>query len=148
MYFVWGKPTEVFVVESRLAAHRLKNQYTRERQMLQRKVAFNENAGNLGRWWSAPKTTCEDFQSSAMKAFKRKKGCNRLLVGIGSQSPPYPLLCVGLSTSCDFSLATILFTGLLKGKLGRRSGHLFLLSLHFYFFERNKLGKVLCDHKI
>lgn len=140
------------VTNSDSAAHCSKiNTRRREREkemLVEKEVAFNENAGNLGRWWSAPKTTCEDFQSSAMKAFKRKKGCNRLLVGIGSQSPPYPLLCVGLSTSCDFSLATILFTGLLKGKLGRRSGHLFLLSLHFYFFERNKLGKVLCDHKI
>lgn len=115
--------------------------------MLVGKNCFYQNAGNLGRWWtqSAPKTTCEDFQSSAMKAFKRKKGCNRLLTDSES---PHPPLCAGLSTSCDFSLATTLFTGLLKGKLGRRSGHLFLLSLHFYFFERNKLGKVLCDHKI
>ena len=41
------------------AAHGLQNQYS---QMLERKGAFNQNAGNLGRWWTQhpPKTTSED----------------------------------------------------------------------------------------
>ena len=41
----------------------LQNQYS---QMVERKGAFNQNAGHLGRWWAQrpPKTTTKDSAQS------------------------------------------------------------------------------------
>ena len=56
------------------AAHCLQNQYS---QMVEKKVAFNQNAGNLGRRWTqhSPKNNLQRF-CLAMKTFKGKQGSN------------------------------------------------------------------------
>lgn len=47
------KTQPMIITESGPAVHPSKNQYLRERQMLiKRKGAFNQNPGNLGRWWA------------------------------------------------------------------------------------------------
>ena len=67
----------------------------------------------------------------------------------------YPLYS-GLSVSCDLFLECYLiqtlFTRLLKGKLGKRSGHVLITYSSYLLLlsvERaSKLGKVLCGQEI
>ena len=126
--------------------------------LVEKKVTFNQNAGNSGRWWTQrpPKNHLQKF-FLAMKAFKRKEGHD--LVNHWdrqSESLPSPTMC-RLVIPPDLSLDAILFTQcvlarLLKGKLGKRSGHLFITYSSFlllWSMERaNRLGEVWCDQKI
>ena len=73
----------VLMLQIRSGRLLLNNQYSRERQILtERKVAFNQNVGNWGRWWTqcccSPNTPQDCLQRfcSAMKVFKGKKGSN------------------------------------------------------------------------
>ena len=114
-----------------------------QRQLLEeRKVAFNQRVSDLGRRWTyvPPKPTLKIVLGH--EPFKGKRGSHlsqSLRQGPGP-SPPAThcmqasqLLVIFLQTLCSHSL----FTRLLKGKLGKRSGHL-LISLHFYFFDLQK----------
>ena len=101
----------------------------REQKLVERKAAFNQNNSNLGRCSIPPKTTSEN---SIMKALKGKREVISI-TEIEGQSRHHPPLSAGWSTSCDPPLDVILFTKLcsphlfrrlLKGKLGKRSGHL------------------------
>lgn len=67
-----GEASEVFVTESQPAAHCLKIS-AKERQILQRKVASNEDTDNLGKMVDpeCPKTYLENFSSCDFKKGKR-----------------------------------------------------------------------------
>ena len=80
---------------------------------------------------------------------------SQLIIGVGGQSHYHPPLCVGLSTPYDLSLDAILstqFERLLKGKLGKRSGQLFITYSSFLLLlsteSISRLGKISCDQKI
>ena len=120
--------------------------------LVERKVAFNPKAINLGRRWTqCPQNHLQRF-CSAMKVFKGKKGSNfseSLRREVRSVVIPRcmqacQLLVIFLHIlSCSHTL----FARLLKGKLGKRSGHLLITCSLFLLWstERNKrLGKVLC----
>ena len=148
-----------FVIKLGPAACHLQNQYSQ--MLVERKDAFNQNAGNLGRWWTQRphKTTSQD----SAQPWKLLKG-NREVISVnhwnrGSELSPLPTacrLCAGLLTPCDLSLDALLFTSLfmrlLKGKLGKRSGLLLITYSSFlllWYMERtNKLDKIMCDQKI
>ena len=67
------KKFDPHVTESGPNARLLQNQYSQV--LIKRKVAFNQNASNLGRWWTQrpPKKHLQTF-CSAMKAFNGKTG--------------------------------------------------------------------------
>ena len=96
------------VTKSGLAAHLLKNLYSQKPG--ERKVAFNQNAGNLGRWWTQcpPKTISED----SAQPWKFLKG-KREVISVnhwdgGSESSPSPTACRLVDSS--WSLDAVLFT--------------------------------------
>ena len=106
---------------------------TRERgQMLaERKFAFNQNAGSLGRWWPhCPAKTGSKDSAQLWKFLKGKGKSSHLIIEMGGQCHFHHLACAGLLTSCDPSqdahLVHSLFMRLLKGKPGKRAGHLLI----------------------
>ena len=77
---------------------------------MERKVAFNQKASNLGRRWThVPKKQLRRF-CSAMKVLKGKGEVISVNNWDGGQNHCHPPLHAGLSTSCDLSLDIILFT--------------------------------------
>lgn len=72
------------------------------------------------------------------------------------QSHCHPPLCVGMSISCDLSLAAILFTHfgheITEGEAREGSVHLLITYLSFLLLRSieiiNRLGKLLCHQKI
>ena len=55
--------------------------------LIEREVAFNQNAGNLGRWWTQcpPETTSED-SVLPWKLLKRKEKKSESITETGCQS--------------------------------------------------------------
>ena len=95
---------------------------------------LNQNGRNLGRCWSQclPKTSSEDAAQPGKFCRERGKS-SQLIPEMGGQSGHHAPLCAGLSVPYDLPLGVSLvhtvwshslFTRLLEGKLGKRSGHL------------------------
>ena len=83
--------------------------------LIERKDAFNQSAGNLGRRWiqSPPKTTSEN-SAQPWTLLKGNREVISVIIEIECQSCHRPLpravMCAGLSTPHDLSLGAILFT--------------------------------------
>ena len=119
--------------------------------LVERKVAFNQNAGNLGRWWTQrpPKTTSKE----SAQPWKFLKG-KREVISV-NQSYRHPPVYAGLSCRLVDAILLSLFTQfvrLLKRKLRKRSGVLLVTYSSFLLLRSTErtdmLGKVLCDQKI
>ena len=79
--------------------------------MVERKGAFNQNTGNLGRWWTQcpPKPPLKILLSH--EGFKGKKGSNLVsTTEMGAQSHSHTPLCTDSWTSRDLPLKVVLFT--------------------------------------
>lgn len=79
-----------------------------------KKIAFNQNASNLARWWTehpppAPANYLQGF-CLAVKAFKGRQGSNLDNHRFGGQSRHHSPLCAGLSAPWGLSLDVIVFT--------------------------------------
>ena len=151
----------VAVTELRSGCLLLENQYPRERQMLvERKVAFNQNADNLKRWWTQcpPKTISKD-SIQPWKLLKRKREVTSINHwGRRSESSPSPTACRLACRLVDFlwSSDAILFSqfihemteGEAREETWSSVNYLFFISTSLIYGKTNKLGKVLCDQKI
>ena len=120
--------------------------------LVESKGGFNQNASNPGRWWTqcSLKTTSKD-SAGPWNLLKE----NKEVISVNhwdreSESSPSPTVCrlinSSWSSSCSHSLAKQ-FGRLLKGKLRKRSGHLFITYFSFILLwstkRTDKLGKVL-----
>ena len=77
-----------------------------------KKIAFNQNASNLARWWTEPSSRQNHLQGFclAVKAFKGRQGSNLDNHRFGGQSHSHSPLCAGLSAPRGLSLDVIVFT--------------------------------------
>ena len=135
------------------SAPRFPSQYPE--MWLGRKVAFHQNAGDLGRWWTrGPQNHLWKF-CSAMKAFKGEKECHLSCSLRGGQSHCHPPLRARVDASSPSSRCHPVDTVWLHGwSQGITEGSLcsFITEssvLLLWSMERtDKLGKELGDQKI
>ena len=79
--------------------------------LVERKIAFSQNAGNLGRrWTNVPQKTTLKIQLSHEGLSREKGKYYQLITEIGDQTCSQLPLHADLLTPCDLSLDAILFT--------------------------------------